>query len=90
MATMMTMMTMQRQEPATMPEYRLSDSETMQNKLTYQIRTGNLGIGDLDRLQQQCTSELHQLRSELDDLLRELRVISDRLGGRDNRFSIAA
>lgn len=87
---MATMMTMQRQEPATMPEYRISDSETMQNKLTYQIRTGNLGSRDLDRLQQLCTNELHQLRSELDDLLRELREIADRLGGREIRYSIAA
>lgn len=87
---MATMTTMQRQEPASMPEYRISDSETMQNKLTYQIRTGNLGSRDLDRLQQQCTNELHQLRSELDDLLRELREIADRLGGREIRYSIAA
>ncbi len=80
MATMMT----------AMPEYRISDSETMQNKLTYQIRTGNLGDSDLNRLQQQCTNELHQLRSELDDLLRELRDIADRLGGLEIRYSIAA
>ncbi len=80
MATMMT----------AMPEYRISDSETMQNKLTYQIRTGNLSDRDLDRLQRQCANELHQLRSELDDMLRELRDIADRFGGRGIRYSIAA
>lgn len=83
-------MIMQRQEPARVPEFRICDSETMQNKLTYQIRTGNVSDRDLNRLQQQCANELHQLRSELDVLLRELSDIADRLGGREIRHSIAA
>ncbi|MBO9596612.1 MAG: hypothetical protein J7559_02145 [Cohnella sp.] len=87
---MATMTALQRQEPAAIREYRICDSETMQNKLTYQIRTGNLGNRDLDRLQRQCTEELNELRSELDDLLRELREIADRFGEREIRYSIAA
>lgn len=84
------MITMQRQEATRLPEFRISDSVTMQNKLTYQIRTGNISGHALDRLQQQCTNVLHELRSELDVLLRELREIADEQGSRAIRNSIAA
>lgn len=77
------------QEPARLPEFRIADSESMQNKLTYQIRTGNLNAGALDKLQSQCAEELHRLRSELELLLQELRE-SARPAHRDDRGSIAA
>lgn len=73
-----------------MPAFRISDSETMQNKLMYQIRLGNLNEGAMNRLQAQCTEELHLLRSELDVMLQELRETADRLNGRTKQESIAA
>ncbi|PWW02753.1 hypothetical protein DFQ01_10829 [Paenibacillus cellulosilyticus] len=84
------MITPKQQEPARMPAFRISDSETMQNKLMYQIRSGNLNEDAMNRLQTQCTEELHQLRSELDVMLQELREIADRLNGRTIQESIAA
>ncbi|GMK41436.1 hypothetical protein PCCS19_44920 [Paenibacillus sp. CCS19] len=84
------MITPKQQEPARMPAFRISDSETMQNKMMYQIRMGNLNEDAMNRLQAQCMEELHQLRSELDVILQELRDIADRLNGRTRRESIAA
>ncbi|MNG00858.1 hypothetical protein D3C84_838110 [compost metagenome] len=73
-----------------MTEYRISDSETMCNKLTYQIMTGNISGMELDRLQLQCKKELHQLRTELDQLLAELRETAERMNGYKSERSIAA
>ncbi|MFC5528811.1 hypothetical protein [Cohnella yongneupensis] len=86
---MITIATGQR-EPAKLPEFRISNSETMQNKLVYQIRTGNMDANGLNRLQSQCMNELHQLRSELDELLQELREIANPTGDHKNRERIAA
>jgi len=71
-------------------EYRLCDSETMCNKLTYQIKTGNIGGMELNRLQSQCRKELQQLRTELDQLLQELRETAERMNGYKSERSIAA
>ncbi|MGG1517085.1 hypothetical protein ABE504_16870 [Paenibacillus oryzisoli] len=65
----------QKQEVERMTEFRICDSESVQYKLLHQIRTGAMSTRDLDKLQAQCTKELHQLRSELDLLLEELREI---------------
>ncbi|WP_127532871.1 hypothetical protein [Paenibacillus kobensis] len=75
-----------------MTEYRISDSETMCNKLTYQIRTGSIQGMELDRLQLQCKKELQELRTELDQLLAELREAAERMNGYKNKNerSIAA
>ncbi|MFC5403291.1 hypothetical protein [Cohnella soli] len=67
------MLTIPRHEPVKWPEFRISNSESMQNKLQYRIRTGSMNEAELDHLQSQCTNELHTLRSELDLLLQELR-----------------
>ncbi|MFD0674640.1 hypothetical protein [Cohnella sp. GCM10027633] len=77
------------QEPSRMPEYRIGDSESMQNKLLYLIRTGNMNAPALDKLQSQCTDELYRLRSELDLLLQELRDLAKPADYAD-RESIAA
>ncbi|MBD3919069.1 hypothetical protein H8B09_09910 [Paenibacillus sp. PR3] len=84
------MITPKQQEPTRMPAFRISDSETMQNKLMYQIRMGNVNEGAMNRIQEQCKEELQQLRSELDVMLQELREIADRLNGRTIQESIAA
>ncbi|WP_435171878.1 hypothetical protein [Paenibacillus glycanilyticus] len=69
----------QKTEPARMPEYRISESESMQYKLLYQIRMGNMSTSELDKLQFLCKSELHQLRSELDAMLQELRDMNKQM-----------
>lgn len=84
------MITPKQKEPTRMPAFRISDSETMQNKLMYQIRVGNMNEDAMNRLQAQCTEELQLLRSELDIMLQELREIADRLNGRTIQESIAA
>lgn len=63
-------------ESASIPGFRISDSESTVYKLMYQVRTGNLIGTELDRLQTQSTNELHRLRSELDLLLQELRELA--------------
>ncbi|RTE03973.1 hypothetical protein [Paenibacillus whitsoniae] len=63
----------QNQAAERMTEFRICDSESVQYKLLHQIRTGAMSSRDLDKLQAQCMKELHQLRSELDSLLEELR-----------------
>ncbi|BBH22922.1 hypothetical protein Back11_42670 [Paenibacillus baekrokdamisoli] len=65
--------------PSLVMEYtdRISDSETMTNKLIYQIRKDQLNSIELQKLQNRCNNELHTLRQELDDLLQELRVIAE-------------
>ncbi|WP_336773300.1 hypothetical protein [Paenibacillus sp. MMO-58] len=72
----------QKTEPARMPEYRISESESMQYKLLYQIRMGNMSASELDKLQFLCKSELHQLRSELDTMLQELRDMNKQMQGK--------
>ncbi|MWC28061.1 hypothetical protein [Paenibacillus sp. MMS18-CY102] len=62
--------------PAIVYASRISDSETMTNKLIYQIRSNQLSNTDLDKLQSRCTNELADLRQELDEMLRELRQIA--------------
>ncbi|NBD24158.1 hypothetical protein [Paenibacillus glycinis] len=57
---------------------RICDSETMTNKLIYQIRQNQLSPNELDKLQARCNRELNELREELNDLLNELRAIADR------------
>lgn len=57
--------------------HRICDSETMANKLIYQIRKEQLTPIDLQKLQNRCNRELQELRQELDELLQELRVIAD-------------
>lgn len=69
--------------------FRISDSESTVYKLMYQVRTGNVTGGELDRLQTQSTNELHRLRTELDLLLQELREFA-RSGDRKTIESIAA
>ena len=76
-------------EPARIQGFRISDSESTVYKLMYQVRTGNLNGAALDRLQTQSTNELHQLRSELDLLLQELREFA-RSEDRQTGESIAA
>ncbi|MFC5468056.1 hypothetical protein ACFPPD_04940 [Cohnella suwonensis] len=84
------MLTISKREPVKWPEFRMSDSESMQNKLQYRIRTGNMNDSELNRLQTQCTEELHRLRTELDMLLRELRQNLDPNEDRNHRERIAA
>ncbi|SFD81549.1 hypothetical protein SAMN05216378_1551 [Paenibacillus catalpae] len=72
---------LQKTEPVRMPEYRISESESMQYKLLYQIRMGNMSTSELDKLQFLCKSELHQLRSELDTKLQELRDLNNQMQG---------
>ncbi|SEU10858.1 hypothetical protein [Paenibacillus sp. NFR01] len=81
------MLTMQKQDSPLPAEFRISASETMQNKLLYQIHTGQFGDRELAHLQKACYKELHQLRSELDVLLDELRLI---VSGGKKREALAA
>jgi len=69
---------------------RISDSESMSSKLIYQIRTGQLNPTELDRLQVRCSAELQQLRSELDVLLTELRIIAEGRADRSVSRQLAA
>jgi hypothetical protein len=69
---------------------RICDSETMANKLIYQIRKEQLAPSDLQKLQNRCNRELQELRQELDELLQELRVIADRGQTSVNSARIAA
>ncbi|MCQ6561112.1 hypothetical protein [Paenibacillus mendelii] len=55
---------------------RISDCDTMTDKLIYQIRTGQITGSSLNTLGARCRTELHELRQELDELLRELREIA--------------
>jgi hypothetical protein len=80
----MTMIKLQKTEPVKMAEFRISESESMQYKLLYQIRTGNMSASELDKLQFLCTNELHQLRSELDKMLQELRDLNNQMQGKNN------
>ncbi|AZN39281.1 hypothetical protein [Paenibacillus albus] len=70
------------QTPAIVYANRLCDSETMTNKLIYQIKQDRLSTKELDKLQARCTAELSELRQELNELLKELRAIAD---GSNNR-----
>jgi hypothetical protein len=79
----MTMSKLQKPEPVKMAEFRISESESMQYKLLYQIRTGNMSASELDKLQFLCTNELHQLRSELDKMLQELRDQNNQMQGKN-------
>lgn len=56
---------------------RLCDSETMTNKLIYQIKQDRLSSKELDKLQARCSAELSELRQELNELLKELRAIAE-------------
>ncbi|EFM12341.1 hypothetical protein PaecuDRAFT_1021 [Paenibacillus curdlanolyticus YK9] len=58
---------------------RISDSETMANKLIYQVRSNHLSNTDLDNLQARCKSELTELRQELDEILNELRQLAAKM-----------
>ncbi|WP_336785650.1 hypothetical protein [Paenibacillus sp. MMO-177] len=86
----------QKTEPARMPEYRISESESMQYKLLYQIRMGNMSTSELDKLQFLCINELQQLRGELDTMLQELRDMNKQMQGKNDdhtekeKVSIAA
>lgn len=71
----------QKTETVKMPEYRISESESMQYKLLYQIRMGHMSTNELDKLQFLCKQELHQLRSELDTMLQELRDMNKQMQG---------
>lgn len=65
---------------------RISDCESMTDKLIYQIRTGQLTDTSLNALGARCTSELRELRQELDELLHELRQMAgERIN--DNKIS---
>ncbi|NIK71662.1 hypothetical protein [Paenibacillus sp. BK720] len=77
----------QKTEPARMPEYRISESESMQYKLLYQIRMGNMSTSELDKLQFLCKSELHQLRTELDTMLQELREMNKQMQGKNEEYT---
>ncbi|MBP3965388.1 hypothetical protein [Paenibacillus lignilyticus] len=57
---------------------RLSESDTMTNKLIYQVKQNQLSERELNKLQARCSKELSDLRNELNVLLQELRVIADR------------
>ncbi|MBM7567178.1 hypothetical protein [Paenibacillus sacheonensis] len=57
---------------------RISDSDTMTNKLIYQVRQNQLSPAEMDRLQNRSARELHALRRELNELLNELRAIAER------------
>lgn len=57
---------------------RICDTESMTNKLIYQIRKEQLSAIELQKLQNRCNNELRELRHELDELLQELRIIADR------------
>lgn len=57
---------------------RICDSETMTNKLIYQIRKEQLAPTDLQKLQNRCSNELQELRKELDELLLELGAFAGR------------
>lgn len=61
---------------------RICDSDTMTNKLIYQIRQGCLTPAELNKLQARCNGELQELRQECNDILNELRAIADRLSSR--------
>lgn len=74
----------QKTEPARMPEYRISESESMQYKLLYQIRMGNMSTSELDKLQFLCKNELQQLRGELDTMLQELRDMNKQMQGKND------
>ncbi|MCM3628518.1 hypothetical protein M3194_14220 [Paenibacillus glycanilyticus] len=80
------MIKQQKNEPARMPEYRISESESMQYKLLYQIRMGNMSTSELDKLQFLCKNDLHQLRSELDTMLQELRDMNNQMQGNTNEI----
>ncbi|TCM96311.1 hypothetical protein EV294_105178 [Paenibacillus sp. BK033] len=77
----------QKTEPARMPEYRISESESMQYKLLYQIRMGNMSTSELDKLQFLCKNELHQLRTELDTMLQELREMNKQMQGKNEEYT---
>ncbi|SFT21448.1 hypothetical protein [Paenibacillus sp. BC26] len=57
---------------------RLSESDTMTNKLIYQVKQNQLSDRELNKLQARCSKELSDLRNELNVLLQELRIIADR------------
>ncbi|SEO34709.1 hypothetical protein [Paenibacillus sp. OV219] len=63
--------------PAIVYANRLCDSETMTNKLIFQIKQDRLSTSELDKLQARCSAELNELRQELNELLKELRAIAD-------------
>lgn len=65
---------------------RISDCESMTDKLIYQIRTGQLTDTSLNALGARCTSELRELRQELDELLHELRLMAGERNN-DNKIS---
>ncbi|SDX33222.1 hypothetical protein [Paenibacillus sp. CF384] len=56
---------------------RLSESDTVTNKLIYQVKQHQLSDRELNKLQARCSKELSDLRNELNVLLHELRVIAD-------------
>ncbi|WP_219835081.1 hypothetical protein [Paenibacillus sp. R14(2021)] len=64
--------------PAIVYANRICDSETMTNKLIYQVRQDQLSPAELNKLQARCNRELNELRQELDELLHELRDIAQR------------
>ncbi|QHW31762.1 hypothetical protein GZH47_13545 [Paenibacillus rhizovicinus] len=65
-------------QPAIVYTSRICDSDTMTNKLIYQIRQNQLSPTELNKLQARCNRELNELRQELNDLLNDLRAIADR------------
>ncbi|QHT59043.1 hypothetical protein GXP70_03075 [Paenibacillus lycopersici] len=75
--------------PAIVYASRLCDSDTMTNKLIYQIRQNQLSPAQLNDLQSRCSRELNELRQELDTLLNELRAIAGR-GSREDGQTAAA